>query len=43
MALPAILNPILEAAPACVMTRIARDRILEAIPLDHPFEQVAED
>ena len=43
MALPAILNPFIEGAPACVMTRIALDWIIEATPFDQLFEEVAED
>ena len=43
MVLPAILNPFIEGAPACVMTRIALDWIIEATPFDQLFEEVAED
>lgn len=43
MVLPAILNPFIEGAPACVMTRIALDWIIEATPFDQLFEEVAQD
>jgi hypothetical protein len=41
--LPAILNPFVEGAPACVMTRIALDWIIESTPFDQLFDEVAED
>jgi hypothetical protein len=41
-ALPAILNPCIEAAPAAVMTRIALDRIIQGTPLDRLFDRAAE-
>ena len=43
MVLPAILNPFIEGAPACVMTRIALDWIIEGTPFDQLFEQAAQD
>ncbi|HMB05880.1 MAG TPA: hypothetical protein VKP69_19360 [Isosphaeraceae bacterium] len=43
MVLPAILNPLVEGAPAAVMTRIALDWISDGTPLDEPFDEVAED
>lgn len=42
MVLPAILNPFVDGAPACVMTRIALDWIIEGTPFDQLFEEVAE-
>jgi hypothetical protein len=41
--LPAILNPFVEGAPACVMTRIALDWIIESTPFDQLFDEVVED
>jgi hypothetical protein len=43
MVLPAILNPFVEGAPACIMTRIALDWIIEGTPFDQLFDEVAED
>jgi len=43
LALPAILNPFIEGAPAAVMTRIALDWIINGTPLDKLFEEVTED
>jgi hypothetical protein len=40
--LPAILNPLVEGAPAAVMTRIAMDWIVEQTPLDELLQEVAE-
>ena len=34
MVLPAILNPFIEGAPACVMTRIALDWINQPPPAE---------
>ncbi len=42
MALPAILNPFVEGAPAAVMTRIAPDWIIEGTPLDQLLREVAQ-
>src|SRR5919202_2736903 len=43
LVLPAILNPFIDGAPAAVMTRIALDWIINGMPLDELFEEVAED
>ncbi len=43
MVLPAILDPFVKDAPAAVMTRIALDWIIDGIPLDELFEEVAGD
>lgn len=41
MILPAILNPLVEGAPAAVMTRIALDWIVDGTPLDRLLQDVA--
>ncbi|MBV8462547.1 MAG: hypothetical protein JO368_04585 [Acidimicrobiales bacterium] len=43
MVLPAILNPVLDGAPAAVLTRITRDWIIDGTPRDELFDKVAED
>jgi IS4 transposase len=40
--LPVILNPIVEGAPAAVMTRITLDWIIDGTPLDTLLQEVAE-
>lgn len=42
MILPAILNPLVEGAPAAVMTRLALDWIIDGTPLDQILQEVAD-